>query len=64
MAQQVKKPCFELYSENGRWYWRLVAKNGQTLVTSSPYAAKKNAKNAIETTVLTIDEAWGNGIFE
>jgi uncharacterized protein YegP (UPF0339 family) len=27
-----------------RWFWRVVAKNGQTVLTSQLYASKWNAK--------------------
>lgn len=28
------------------WYWRVVAKNGQVLLTSETYASKRNAERA------------------
>lgn len=31
------------------WYWRIVAKNGQVVLTSESYASKRNARRAAET---------------
>ena len=33
------------------WYWRIVAKNGQVVLTSEAYASKRNADRAAETFV-------------
>lgn len=33
---------------NGAWYWRIVSRNGQVILTSETYAKRGNAERAAE----------------
>ena len=32
---------------NQKWYWKLVARNGETIAVSEPYNSKQSALNGI-----------------
>ncbi len=45
----MNNPKFEIYqSENGQFYFRLYAKNGQKILSSQGYAAKAGCQKGIE----------------
>ncbi len=50
---------FEIYKDaKGDWRWRLRARNGRIVADSAEgYASKRNAKAAVATTVLVVDDA-------
>jgi len=57
----VKNPKFEIYQgSNGKFYFRLFAKNGQNILSSQGYAAKAGCKNGIESakTNAPIDDRY------
>ncbi|KAA3663808.1 MAG: DUF1508 domain-containing protein [Chloroflexi bacterium] len=45
----MKNPKFEIYQgSNGKYYFRLFAKNGQKILSGQGYAAKAGCKNGVE----------------
>ncbi|MEM9554746.1 MAG: YegP family protein [Acidobacteriota bacterium] len=45
----VKNPKYVIFTgKNGKFYFKLNAKNGQQILASQAYAAKTGAKNGIE----------------
>ena len=45
----MKNPKFEIYQgKDGKYYFRLFAKNGQKIIGSQGYAAKAGCKNGAE----------------
>ena len=45
----IKNPKYQIYTgKNGKFYFRLNAKNGQPVLSSQGYADKKGCKNGIE----------------
>lgn len=53
---------FEVYrDQGGNWRWRLRARNGRIVADSAEgYASKRNAKAAVATTVLVLEDAVGH----
>ncbi|MCC6606136.1 MAG: YegP family protein [Anaerolineae bacterium] len=45
----MNHPKFQIYtSENGEYYFRLTARNGQNILSSQGYASKAGCQNGIE----------------
>lgn len=48
-CQRAVNPKFELYCENeGEFFFRLKARNGETIAVSESYKSKQNCENGIE----------------
>ena len=39
---------FEVYEENGEWFWRFLASNGEVLGKSVGYANRMEAENSVD----------------
>ena len=39
--------------KNDKWYWKLVATNGETIAMSEPYSSKQAAKKGIRSVRFT-----------
>ena len=49
---------FEIYrGQDGLFYWRFKASNGDVMVSSDPYTTKASAKHAIESMQANAPEA-------
>lgn len=56
---------FEIYqSKSGKYYFRLKASNGQTILSSQGYAQKSGAKNGVESVRKNVSREGGIERFE
>ncbi len=47
-SSNSREPYFKVYEKNGKFYFQLIAANGEPLASSEPYSSRQAAHNGCD----------------